>query len=460
MRRACSSCGADRDAHEAAAPCRSRRQVAHEHAAPRERRAHVGPRGRAPRSASRKFVVRRERPRPRARPGRRELSACRRARRRAACGDVAGVVERGHGGGLRRAAHVEAAGARASNSAAPLGARDRVADAQARERVHLREGAQETSGRSGARGPSSVRGYVGVVDVLVVGLVADHDDARAARASRKRAPRGASHDRAGGIVRVADDDEPRARRDRGEHRLEVVREAARRARRRRARRPARRRDAVHDERRARRRRPRRLGRRTGGRGSSISSFEPLPSATCSGATPCARGEASRAARGRPRRDSGGAAAAARAIASSARGEGPSAILVREQADARAIRAPLEFLERSARHVAGARPRAPGRTSVERGRTSSAGYFFAAGAPRCGALRDGLRLRGLLRRVAAATRFAPARRASPRPRGPAHGRVFAATARCGAASRPAARPRTARQVDELVEQRARARRRAP
>ena len=97
---------------------------------------------------------------------------------------------------------------------------DQEADAQARQAVGLGEGAQD--GHVGAVAVEvDAVGDVGVADVLAVGLVED-DQAVAGTWSRKSISSALADDGAGGVVRVADQDEPGLRGDRGGHRRQVV----------------------------------------------------------------------------------------------------------------------------------------------------------------------------------------------------------------------------------------------
>ena len=113
---------------------------------------------------------------------------------------------------------------RALEVARELGVADAVADADAREPVDLREGPQHDGSRSPRRQRERVR-EIGPPHELVVGLVDREHDVLGQRRHEALERLGADA-RAGRVVRIADHHDPRALRDRGEHRVEVVDEVA------------------------------------------------------------------------------------------------------------------------------------------------------------------------------------------------------------------------------------------
>ena len=97
---------------------------------------------------------------------------------------------------------------------------DQEAHAQARQAVGLGEGAQHGHVGAVAIQVDAV-GDIGVADVLAVGLVQD-DQAVGRRLVEEFGQLALADDGAGGVVRVADQDEPGLRGDRGGHRGQVV----------------------------------------------------------------------------------------------------------------------------------------------------------------------------------------------------------------------------------------------
>ena len=127
--------------------------------------------------------------------------------------------QRGHRGGLRDAVHAERQHGRPGRGRDRLG-RDHEPGAQPGQAVGLGEGAQDRHVRPVAVEVQAV-GHRLVADVLPVGLV-EHDQAVGRHLVEEGLELGRAHHGAGRVVRVADEDQPGARGDRGRHRGQVV----------------------------------------------------------------------------------------------------------------------------------------------------------------------------------------------------------------------------------------------
>ena len=184
--------------------------------------------------------------------------------RRAGALELGARIQARERGLLRGGGDVEGALDLADRGDDRLG-RERVADAQAREPVDLRERAQHDHPPPGLQVLLDAVRVVGVVDVLEVRLV-EHGQHVLGHPLEPRVELRARVRRAGRVVRVAEVRELRARADRGEHRLQVVALVAERHRRGRRRRAWSRRSRSWG-RTASRRRPRRRGRARAARGS-------------------------------------------------------------------------------------------------------------------------------------------------------------------------------------------------
>ena len=154
-----------------------------------------------------------------------ELRASHRVRR--APPDELGVVpEARDGRGLRGRRDVERPPDLARRRG-DVGRRNPVPDAQPREPVDLRERPQHDEPAAGLEQLRDAVGVVGIVHVLEVRLV-EHDEHVLGHAVEEGEQLGTPVRRAGRVVRMTDVDELRARPDRGEQAVEVVRVVAQR----------------------------------------------------------------------------------------------------------------------------------------------------------------------------------------------------------------------------------------
>ena len=137
----------------------------------------------------------------------------------AAAGDLGLVVDAGQRGGDRRVGDVVVVPGRDEPRGHPGGAGE-PADPQAGEPVHLREGPQRADVRARADVLGDGVGMVRPGGELPVGLV-DDDEHVLGHGVEERRELLAPDRRAGRVVRRADPDEPRARRDRRPQGVEV-----------------------------------------------------------------------------------------------------------------------------------------------------------------------------------------------------------------------------------------------